>query len=140
MKPAIVILIASLLLACQPATEQQTSQSQSTVDKTANTAESPQTTSAAPRHATSQQVVSEDAPLPGEYGILYGTLGTREQAEEMIRELRAQRVNCFIYKTPDKKFGVFIGRYPSRDAAQKQLGRLREKGIENLSLYYLGGK
>ena len=71
----------------------------------------------------------------GAYAVLYGNIGSKLEAEDNIRVLRAQRVNCFIHETADKQYGVLVGPFRNYSEASKQMGRLQERGIENLSLY-----
>lgn len=132
--------MVALIAGCEPTPpgERSAPSSGTTASKAPAQVQNPTQTNAQPPAPPEQQPRSATQPLPGEYAILYGTFGTQEQAEAFSRELRAQRVNCFIYRTPEDKFGVFVGRYPNHEAARKQLLRLQEKGIKNLSLYHLG--
>ena len=127
--------------ACDPTTTQQNADAANAPKKESTQQESPvegppvdEDTGAGTISADSQ------APLPGAYAILYGNFGTQQDAEDNIRTLRALRVNCYLHKTRDKLYGVLIGPYANHSQANKQMNRLQEREIENLSLYHLGGQ
>jgi cell division septation protein DedD len=137
---SIVLLACFALWACDPDAMQQKANTQDPSSDANTTTEEAQTTPPPenPGTTTGTIVSQEQEPLPGAYAVLYGGFGTEQEAEDNSRDLRAQRVNCYLHKTPDKKFGVLIGPFRNYSQAKKQMSRLQERGIESLSLYHLG--
>lgn len=126
--------------ACEPVETQQ-SNSDSVSNAESAQQESPTETPPVKEDGDAGTIGSETQyPLPGAYAILYGNFGSQQDAEDNIRTLRALRINCYLHKTRDKQYGVLIGPYANHSQAEKQMFRLQEREIEDLSLYHLGNK
>lgn len=84
-----------------------------------------------------EPVMQQQMAPTGPHAILYGQFGTKQQAEDNIRILRASRVNCFIHETSVGQYGVLVGPFRNYNEASKQMGRLQERGIDNLTVYQM---
>ncbi|MFQ5629861.1 MAG: SPOR domain-containing protein [bacterium] len=135
-----IITTCLIIWACEPVANQQQSKTDSASNgestQQENTAETPPVDEGTGAGTT---VADSQEPLPGAYAVLYGSFGAQQDAEDNIRTLRALRINCYLHKTKDKQYGVLIGPYANYSQANKQMNRLQEREIENLSLYHLGG-
>lgn len=151
------MMLGLLVVACKPETpaRQNNAASRTTTPPTAATQQESQQQAQQPaaqpatnetqRQPVEQQDVARAATQPaeqqapsGHYAVLYGSFGSKLQAEDNMRVLRASRVNCYIHEDANAQYGVLVGPFRNHGEASKQMSRLQERGIANLSLYAMG--
>jgi len=87
--------------------------------------EVPETPQPSPEHGVSKE---EGALGEQEYTVLVGSFEQMNRAEQLAQELRASRVNNFIYRK-DGRWRVCVGRYATRKRASSTAMLLHEKGF-----------
>jgi polysaccharide biosynthesis transport protein len=65
------------------------------------------------------------------YGNLIGAYGSLKEAQEQIQALKGQGFSPYVVEGPAGTYRVFVGAFYDEERAARQLGALKEKGIES---------
>lgn len=84
----------------------------------------------------SNSQVTSSASLPfTDYNVMVDAFKTAPEAYQLFTQLRTQRINARIYKSPDNNY-VYIGPIPTEHRAKSILQLLEDKGYDRAYIYH----